>query len=161
GYAPPPGYGSPGYAHPGGQPPYGAPAPTPAPAAAAWAPPYAHPAARTPRTSLDATTPARPTSPVGTIALVAGLLAAVVAPIAASVASWQIGVGVGAEQASRPASTQFDPLVFVPVRDWVLLGEVSFWLGTLFGVWALVQGIVAIAKKRGRGAGIAAGAGVS
>jgi len=80
----------------------------------------------------------------------------VVAPIAASVASWQIGVGVGAEQASRPASTQFDPLVFVPVRDWVLLGEVSFWLGTLFGVWALVQGIVAIAKKRGRGAGIAA-----
>jgi len=100
--------------------------------------------------------PTRPTSTVGTIALIAGLLAAVAAPIAASVASWQIGVGVGAEQASVPTTTQFDPSVFVPVRDWVLLGEVSFWLGTLFGVWALVQGIVAIARDRGRGAGIAA-----
>ena len=42
------------------------------------------------------------------------------------------------------------------MRDWVLMGEVSFWVGTAIGVWALVQGIIAIVKGRGRGAGIAA-----
>lgn len=121
-----------------------------------WAPPYAQPAARIPQTTFGATAPSRPTSAVGTIALVAGVLAAVIAPLAASVASWQIGVGVGSEQALIPTGAAFDPSVFTPVRDWVLLGEVSFWLGTLFGVWALVQGIVAIAKNRGRGSGVAA-----
>jgi hypothetical protein len=42
------------------------------------------------------------------------------------------------------------------VREWVLLGEIAFWAGTVLGIWAIVQGIVAIAKRRGLGTGIAA-----
>ena len=43
-----------------------------------------------------------------------------------------------------------------PVREWVLLGEIAFWGGTVLGIWAIVQGIVAVAKRRGLGTGIAA-----
>jgi hypothetical protein len=50
----------------------------------------------------------------------------------------------------------FDWSILTPVRDWVLMGEIAFWAGTAIGIWALVQGIVAIATRRGRGAGIAA-----
>ena len=50
----------------------------------------------------------------------------------------------------------FDWSILTPVRDWVLLGEIAFWAGTVLGTWALVQGIVAIVKDRGRGWGIAA-----
>ena len=42
------------------------------------------------------------------------------------------------------------------MRDQVLLGEIAFWLGTLLGTWALVQGMVALSRRRGRGYGIAA-----
>jgi hypothetical protein len=38
----------------------------------------------------------------------------------------------------------------------VLLGECAFWVGTVLGIWALVQGIVAIVRDRGRGLGIGA-----
>ena len=93
---------------------------------------------------------------LGVVALVAGILALVVAPIVAGIASYRIGLGVGREFALRPSAASFDWTLLSPVRDWVLLGEVSFWAGTALGVWAIVQGIVAIVKKRGRGAGIAA-----
>ncbi len=43
-----------------------------------------------------------------------------------------------------------------PVRGLVLWAEIGFWAGTVLGLWALVQGIVAIATRRGRGQGIAA-----
>ncbi len=43
-----------------------------------------------------------------------------------------------------------------PVRGLVLWAEIGFWAGTALGIWALAQGIVAIATKRGGGAGIAA-----
>lgn len=43
-----------------------------------------------------------------------------------------------------------------PVRGLVLWAEVGFWLGMALGLWALVQGIIAIATRAGRGAGIAA-----
>ena len=42
------------------------------------------------------------------------------------------------------------------MRDQVLWAEVSFWAGTALGVFALVAGIIAIVKRRGRGPGIAA-----
>ncbi len=41
-------------------------------------------------------------------------------------------------------------------RDWVLLAESAFWVGTALGVWALAQGIIAMVKGRGRGLAIAA-----
>lgn len=43
-----------------------------------------------------------------------------------------------------------------PVRGLVLWAEIGFWVGTILGLWALVQGIVAIATRAGRGQGIAA-----
>ncbi|QOC29143.1 hypothetical protein IC744_01500 [Microbacterium hominis] len=43
-----------------------------------------------------------------------------------------------------------------PVRGLVLWAEIGFWAGTVLGLWALVQGIVAITTRRGRGQGIAA-----
>jgi hypothetical protein len=42
------------------------------------------------------------------------------------------------------------------VREQVLMGEVSFWLGTLAGVAAIVLGIMAIVKRAGRAWGITA-----
>jgi hypothetical protein len=93
---------------------------------------------------------------LGIVALVAGILALVVAPIAAGIASYGVGLGIGREFALRPSAASLDWSVLSPVRDWVLLGEVSFWAGTALGVWALVQGIVAIVRRRGRGTGIAA-----
>ena len=43
-----------------------------------------------------------------------------------------------------------------PVRGLVLWAEIGWWAATALGVWALVQGIVAIATRRGRRPAIAA-----
>jgi hypothetical protein len=127
-YGPPPGYAPPvGYAV--------------APGAAA--PAYGSP-------------PARRSSALGVVALVLALVATVGASILGAIASYRIGLGAGREITARTFDTDFDWSILTPVRDWVLLGEVSFWVGTALGVWALVQGIVAIVTARGRGAGIAA-----
>lgn len=88
----------------------------------------------------------------GTLALVFALVAAVVPAIVVSVSAFEIG-----RYLPNGASVTADDLrVLTPVRDQVLWAELSFWLGTLVGVAAIVLGIIAIAKKRGRGAGIAA-----
>ena len=84
------------------------------------------------------------------------LVATVGASISGAIASYRIGLGAGREITARTFDADFDWSILTPVRDWVLLGEVSFWAGTALGVWALVQGIVAIVTARGRGAGIAA-----
>jgi hypothetical protein len=53
-------------------------------------------------------------------------------------------------------TTSTDDLrVLAPVRDQVLWAELSFWLGTIVGIAAIVIGIIAIAKRRGRGTGVA------
>lgn len=93
---------------------------------------------------------------LGATALVGALIAAIVAPIAAAIAGYRIGLGASREFTLRDIDDRFDWSVLAPVRDWVLIAEVSFWVGTVLGLWALIQGIVAIAKNRGRGAGIAA-----
>ncbi|HKP08518.1 MAG TPA: hypothetical protein VJU58_14790, partial [Microbacterium sp.] len=100
--------------------------------------------------------PAKRSGVLGLTALVLALVATVGASLVGAIASFNIGVGAGREVVSRPFTGDFDWGVLAPVRDWVLLGEVSFWAGTVLGVWALVQGIVAIITARGRGAGIAA-----
>lgn len=76
--------------------------------------------------------------------------------ILVSIATFQIGLGAGRGLASRQADQAFDWSILTPVRDWVLLAEVTFWVGTVLGVWAVVQGIMAIVQNRGRGLGIAA-----
>ncbi|KJL23863.1 hypothetical protein RN51_01399 [Microbacterium oxydans] len=88
----------------------------------------------------------------GTLALVLSLVAAVVPTIVVSISAFEIG-----RYLPNGASVTADDLrVLTPVRDQVLWAELSFWLGTLVGIAAIVLGIIAIAKKRGRGAGIAA-----
>jgi hypothetical protein len=90
------------------------------------------------------------------VALVLSLVALVGSCVAVSIATYRIGLGTGREIASRPMSAEFDWSILSPVRDWVLLGELAFWFGTALGVWALVQGIIAIVRDRGRGPGIGA-----
>ncbi len=100
---------------------------------------------------------AAPRSPVtGRVALILALAATVGAALMGALAAFNIGLGAGREMAVRPFAADFDWSILTPVRDWVLLAEVSFWMGTVLGVWAFVQGIVAIATARGRGPGIAA-----
>lgn len=143
-------------------PPYSAPVPpysTPVayPPAAPYAPaPFAAPYSPPAPGALAEASPGRHGAGLGVVALVAGLVALVVTPVVAAIASYAIGIGVGREVALRPSSASFDLSLLSPVRDSVLHGEIAFWAGTALGVWALVQGIVAIVKNRGRGAGIAA-----
>jgi hypothetical protein len=90
------------------------------------------------------------------VALVAGVVAGVAVPVVAAIAAWQIGFGAGVQLPLLSPEAGFSWAVLTPVRDWVLLGEAAFWVGTVLGIWALSQGIVAIAKARGRTAGIIA-----
>ncbi|TQJ31652.1 hypothetical protein [Microbacterium sp. SLBN-146] len=131
-------------------PPAGYVAPTGFPA------PYATPGVPSPAASPFAA-PAPPrSSMLGVVALLASVAATVLSPIIATVAAVGIGAGLGRQNLSLDEWTGGDLSVLSPVRDWVLLGEVAFWAGTLLGVWALVQGIVAITRRAGRVQGIIA-----
>lgn len=93
---------------------------------------------------------------LGVVAFVLAAVAAVGTSIVGAVAAFRIGVGTGQEITLTTSADDFDWSLLTPVRDWVLLGEVAFWVGTALGIWALVQGIIAITKNAGRGWGIAA-----
>ncbi len=153
--APAPGYPGAAAATPQGwaAPPAGAYAPPPG-----YAPPAGYPVAPAAASAVahGASAPAKRSSALGFVALALALAATIGASLFAAIASFNIGLGAGREISSRPFTGDFDWGVLAPVRDWVLMGEVSFWVGTAIGVWALVQGIIAIVKGRGRGAGIAA-----
>lgn len=99
--------------------------------------------------------PARPASPaLGRVALILALVATVGASVALAIALGAIGAGIGPRLQGISPTTGLE--ILTPVRDWVLLAEIAAWGGTALGLWALVQGIVAVVKRRGRGAGIAA-----
>ena len=56
-----------------------------------------------------------------------------------------------------PSMQDFRSLAILsPVRDLLLWAELSLWIGTATGIAAIVLGIIAIVKRRGRGSGIAA-----
>ncbi|MCW3491824.1 hypothetical protein [Microbacterium sp. SSM24] len=138
GYAMPVGYAPPaGFTPPAG---YG-PGPAPAPGSASA---YGQAAARPTRRGL------------GVVALVVAVIATVGAALVAAVAAFSIGLGTGREIALMPSGSDFEWAVLTPVRDSVLLAEVAFWVGTALGLWALVQGVIALVKDRGRGFAIAA-----
>jgi len=144
-YPPPhayPGYPTAGYPAGAASAPYSAPAGYPA---VAREPAYGGPLAARPKGK-----------PLGAVAMIAGLVALVIPTIAVSIATYQIGLGAGQRIAAAPMNPDFDWSILSPVRDWVLVGETSFWVGTVVGLWALIQGIVALVTNRGRGAGIAA-----
>jgi len=125
-------------------------APTP-PDGPVFAAPYAAP----PVGTLAAPPEQRPRRPLGALALALAIVAAFVASGVGGFAAFRIARGAGAEMMARSGSG-FDLRVLSPVRDIVLLGEAAFWSGTVVGVTALVLGIVATVRNRGRGAAIAA-----
>ncbi|KQZ05044.1 hypothetical protein B5M43_002330 [Microbacterium sp. MEC084] len=99
--------------------------------------------------------PRRAASPLlGRIALVLAIGATVGASILLAVALAAIGAGIGPRLQALSPSAGLE--ILSPVREWVLLAEVAAWGGTALGVWALVQGIVAVVRDRGRRSGIAA-----
>ena len=96
---------------------------------------------------------------LGRMALLLALLATVVLTIVGAALAWFIGHGIGSSSDLTTLERQVsagDLSVLTPVRDLVLWVEITSWVATGLGIWALVQGIVAIAKRRGRGAGIGA-----
>ncbi len=125
--------------------------------AASPVPTFAAPHAPPPPGVLISSAP--PTSrgkrPLGTIALVLAIIAAVLAPAVAGFASFRVAGGAGDEFFAR-GGTSIDWTVLSPVRDFVLMAEVSFWGGTALGIGAFVVGIGATARKLGRGSGITA-----
>lgn len=145
--------------------PFGAPGnPAPAapgnPAAAAPVAPraYAPPPGYTGPygTPVAAVGPAAPGPALGLVALIVGCAAAVIPAVLVSVAAYRVGVGASREIATRLFDVDFDWSILTPVRDWVLVAELSFWVGTALGLWALVQGVISIVTNRGRGFGIGA-----
>jgi len=99
--------------------------------------------------------PPKASSALGLVSLLLALGATVVASLVASFFAMEIGRRLSAN--GNIDMLAYDPLTFLsPARDVVLGAEITFWVATLLGTWALVQGIVAIAKRRGRGMGIAA-----
>ena len=92
---------------------------------------------------------------LGIVAFALSVVAAVVAPLLVGIAGYQIGFTLPSVMSSISSTT--DDLSFLsPVRDQVLMGELSFWGGTVAGIAAVVLGIVAIVKRKGRGWAITA-----
>lgn len=147
---------------PGPPPPAPPPAPVPAPitslSGGTPAPPYAAPyaQARHPQYTGALTSAVPPSRTLGVVALALVLTALIVPALAGGIAGYAVGAGAGSELAESPITSGWDWRMLSPVRDQVLLGEIAFWLGTLLGTWALVQGMVAVSRRRGRGYGIAA-----
>ncbi|WP_341941680.1 hypothetical protein [Microbacterium sp. LWH10-1.2] len=96
---------------------------------------------------------AKPSGLLGTLSLIFAVVAAIVIPIIAGVSGFEIGRHLPSSgfDASDP---EFLSLLS-PARDQVLWTEISFWVGTVLGIAAIVVGIIAIAKKKRRGLGIA------
>lgn len=143
-YPGPPPYGQP--PAPYGQRPYGP------PPGAYGQPPYGQAAPSWPSQRPAANGSAT----LGIIAFVVAAVAGILVPVLGAVAGYAIGDGVGAELGDMPASADFDLAILAPVRGLVLFAEITFWTGTVLGIGALIQGIVAAVKARGRGWAIAA-----
>lgn len=90
---------------------------------------------------------------LGILALVLAVAAAVVIPIIGGI----VGFEIGTRLPSGLDTSEPDVLaVLSPARDQVLWAEIAFWTGTVLGIAAIVMSIIAIRRKQGRGAGIAA-----
>lgn len=159
-YPPAPSYPASAPAYAPASPAYAAGAPA---AAYGHAAPYAAPAypQYANAVPLQPTKPAGP-STLGMVALIAAIVAAVVSTVLSSIGIFNAAAGAMAQAAGLTPEDldQLQPEGFLaflsPVRGWVLMTEIGFWLGLVFGIWALVQGIIAIVKKRGRVLGIVA-----
>jgi hypothetical protein len=96
---------------------------------------------------------------VGVIAFVAGLAALVVGIIGGVLLGQAFGGSEAFRESMRNGSSattdpsQFEGLMTTPSA---LTGIVMFYLGTALGLWAIIQGVVAIATSRGRAWGVVA-----
>lgn len=120
--------------------------------------PFAAPYTPAPRGSMRPAAPANRSRTPGIVALVVGAIATIGAALLAALATFRIAEGAGREIAARPAGADLDLSILTPVRDWVLTGEIAFWVGTALGVWAVVQGVIAAFADRGRTPGVAGAA---
>ncbi|REJ04308.1 hypothetical protein DY023_15520 [Microbacterium bovistercoris] len=131
----------------------------PAPAQPGYAPPpgaYAVPVGGY-QAPVGGYTPPQPPSKgspaLGVAALVLGLIALIVIPILGGVFGAQ--AGAAAPGFFLDTSGNYDDLAaLAPARTQILWTEIAFWSGTAIGIAAIVLGIVAAAKRRGRAAGI-------
>lgn len=88
---------------------------------------------------------------LGILSLILGGIAAIVIPIIAGVAGFEIGARIP----SGIDTTDPDFLsALSPARTQVLWAEIAFWVGTALGIAAIVVGIIAIRKKQRRALGI-------
>ncbi|MDQ0615860.1 hypothetical protein QF046_003501 [Microbacterium sp. W4I4] len=150
---------------PGGDSPVGPPPPpATAPAGVPAAPPgaYGVPAGGYPAGGHPVggyqVPPAAPPAPrtTGAMALIVALIAVIIVPIVAAVMAYQIGAILPNARIGIDSSLADDLSILTPVRTQVLWAEVAFWSGTVLGVGAIVLGIIAAAKRRGRGLGVTA-----
>jgi len=99
--------------------------------------------------------PPRPPRTLGVLAFVCALLAAVALPVVAGVLALRIGMLVPIDDLIT-ASGDFVIAALAPARTQTLWAEIAFWLATAAGLSAIILGIIAVARRRGRGFGIAA-----
>lgn len=99
--------------------------------------------------------PVRPSRATGALALAAALIATLVTPVIAGVLALRIGLVVAIDELVSAAG-ELVLAALSPARTETLWAEVMFWLGTALGIFAIIAGIVAVARRRGRGLGIAA-----
>ncbi|MEE6388221.1 hypothetical protein V3G71_05145 [Microbacterium paraoxydans] len=150
GAVPPPAYPSAPPAAPAPYPPAYPSAPPAAPPGAYQVPVGGYAAPSGTYTAPD--TAPKPSGFLGLLALGLSILAAVVMPIIGGVSAFEVG-----HRIPQGFSGSTGDLGFLsPARDQVLWTELSFWAGTVLGIAAIVLGIIAIRRKQGRGAGIAA-----
>lgn len=96
-----------------------------------------------------------PSRATGAVSLAAALIASVVTPVVAGVLALQIGLAVSVDDLVS-GSGEFVIAALSPARIQTLWAEIMFWLGTALGLFGLIGGIIAVARRRGRGMGIAA-----
>lgn len=155
GYSPPkPGYAAPAPGYSAPTPGYSAPTGAYSPPPAMGTPPYGAPVAQT--YGVAPAAPVKRSNVLGIVALVASLFVLIVVPILTYGPAHAIGAFIGQPAIALALDNSDDLSVLAPVRGDVLMAEVWFWVGTLVGIAALVLGIVAIAKRAGRGMGITA-----
>lgn len=89
------------------------------------------------------------------LAVIGGTIVSATTAFAAAMGAMTRAVEVSPSGLEDLSSDQLLALLS-PVRGLVLWAEIGFWAATVIGIWALVQGIVAIWARRGRGPGIGA-----
>ena len=94
--------------------------------------------------------------PLGLVAFIGALVIVVAATITAAIAGYPLGQAAGHAFAAAPVGEGVDPTWLSPLQGWIAVVEIAFWAGTIGGMWALIQGLIAAATNRGRSFGIAA-----